>query len=128
MTTDAVRNRTKTVTRRAGWTFLEVGDRLTLCPKVQGRARYTHEGGERQKVVDDLERICDVEVVDIRRERLDRMVLDIAYGREEVALEGFPGMQPGIFVRQFFVDAQGIQPSDLVTRIEWRYLSEDETQ
>lgn len=31
-TPDSVRNRTKTVTRRLGWTFLEPGDVLTLCP------------------------------------------------------------------------------------------------
>lgn len=30
-TEQAVRDRTKTVTRRKGWTFLKPGDRLTLC-------------------------------------------------------------------------------------------------
>ena len=33
----AVRNRSKTVTRRKGWLFLKPGDRLTLCRKVMGR-------------------------------------------------------------------------------------------
>lgn len=44
MTTDAVIERRKTVTRRANWwedkngrRILNVGDRLTLCRKVQGR-------------------------------------------------------------------------------------------
>lgn len=46
MTTEAVRNRTKTVTRRKGWwldsrgrRILHAGDRLTLCEKVQGRRK-----------------------------------------------------------------------------------------
>lgn len=121
MTADAVRARQKTVTRRVGWEFLKPGDVLTLCPKVQGRAHFTHDGGERQKIVDPLERICDVEVVSVSRERLDRLFLDIDYGRREVELEGFPGMEPGVFVRTYFVDAQGMRASDEVTRIEWRY-------
>ncbi len=37
LTTDQVRSRQKTVTRRAGWTMLRAGDQLTVCPKVRGR-------------------------------------------------------------------------------------------
>jgi hypothetical protein len=37
LTEDQVRDRTKTVTRRAGWRMLRAGDRLTLCRKVMGR-------------------------------------------------------------------------------------------
>jgi hypothetical protein len=36
-TEQAVRDRTKTVTRRKGWTFLAPGDRITLCRKVTAR-------------------------------------------------------------------------------------------
>lgn len=104
-TEQQVRDRTKTVTRRRGWTFLKPGDRLTLCRKVMGR-----RPGE------PLERIGDVEVVDVRRE----VLADIT--PEEVAAEGFPGMEPREFVRRFFVEAQGLDPQALVTRIEWRYL------
>src|SRR3954449_12954490 len=50
LTTQAVRERRKTVTRRLGWLFLKPGTRLTLCEKVQGR-----RPGE------PLVRICDVE-------------------------------------------------------------------
>jgi hypothetical protein len=104
-TEQAVRDRTKTVTRRKGWTFAEPGDRLTLCRKVMGRKK-----GE------PLVRIAEVEVLSVRRERL----ADIT--DEDVAREGFPEMSRAEFMTRFFVDAQGMSPADVVTRIEWRYL------
>jgi len=55
LTLDQVRDRTKTVTHRAGWLMLKPGDRLTLCRKVMGRRR-----GE------PLDRIADVEVLTVR--------------------------------------------------------------
>ncbi|MBH0780368.1 hypothetical protein [Nocardia bovistercoris] len=39
LTEKQVRARTKTVTRRAGWRFLEPGTRLMLCRKVMGRRK-----------------------------------------------------------------------------------------
>ena len=110
-TEDAVRRRAKTVTRRKGWTFLVPGERITLCRKVMGRRH-----GE------PLIRITEVQVVSVRREPLERITA------EDVAREGFPGMDPQDFIRRFFVDAQGIQPGDQVTRIEWTYLGEPAEQ
>lgn len=107
-TEQAVRDRTKTVTRRKGWEFLQPGDRLTLCRKVMGR-----------KPGEPLERIADVEVVSVRREQLDLI------NPRDVDREGFPGMTPEEFVRTFFIEAQGMRGSDTVTRIEWRYLDEE---
>lgn len=116
-TEQAVRDRTKTVTRRKGWLFAKPGDRITLCRKVMGRKK-----GE------PLERICDVEIVSVHRERLNALTWEAGtskdYGEREVAREGFPGMSPSDFIQQFFVDAQGMSPTDVVTRIEWRYLDE----
>ncbi len=106
MTEAAVRARTKTVTRRKGWAYVRPGERITLCRKVMGRR------GE------PLVRIVDVRVVSVRREPLERV--DAA----DVAREGFPGMSPAEFISTFFVDAQGIAPTDLVTRIEWVYVDE----
>lgn len=106
-TEQQVRDRTKTVTRRNGWKFIEPGDRLTLCRKVMGR-----------KPGEPLDRIVDVEVVAASREPLSAITAD------EVAREGFPGMEPTEFVRRFFVDAQGLSPDAEVTRIQWRYLDE----
>ena len=104
LTEDAVRERRKTVTRRLGWTFLDVGDTLTLCRKVMGR-----------KPGEPLVRICDVEVRSIRREPLRKV--DWA----EVEREGFPGMTPKAFV-DFFCEQMRCTPATEVTRIEWRYL------
>lgn len=84
-TEHAVRDRTKTVTRRAGWLFVRPGDRLTLCRKVMGRRK-----GE------PLVRLVDVEVISVRREPLS------AITPEDVAREGFPGMPPDEFVDRFF--------------------------
>lgn len=105
LTADAVIERRKTVTRRKGWLMLKPGDRLTLCRKVQGR-----------KPGEPLVRLAEVEVVSVRRELLSDITT------QEVALEGYPDMDPHDFVQRFFVDAQGMSPADAVTRIEWRYL------
>ena len=116
-TEDAVRERRKTVTRRKGWLMLKPGDRLTLCRKVMGRKK-----GE------PLVRIAEVEVVSVRRERLsDLLPLSEGgwtYAAAEMEREGFPGLAPAEFVRRYFTEAQGIQPTAVVTRIEFRYLDE----
>lgn len=114
-TEDAVRDRTKTVTRRKGWwkdkngrRLLYPSDRLTLCRKVMGR-----NPGE------PLVRLVDVEVVNVRRELLCA-IRDAC--PEEIAREGFPGMTADEFMQRYFIDAQRVHPLDHVTRIEWRYL------
>jgi hypothetical protein len=73
LTEQQVRDRTKTVTRRTGWRMLRVGDQLTLCKKVMGR-----------RCGEPLDRITDVEVTGIRRERLDAITPD------DVTAEGSP--------------------------------------
>ena len=104
LTDEAVTARTKTVTRRLGWCFLKPGDRLTLCRKVMGR-----RPGE------VLHRLADVEVVDVRRERLDAITAD------DVTAEGFPDMTPAQFV-SFFTAHMRCPADAQVTRIQWRYL------
>lgn len=111
LTEDAVRDRTKTVTRRLGWRELEPGDRLTLCRKVMGR-------GRKDGTVEPLVRITDVEVVSVRRERLDAMTDD------DVAREGFARGIRAIWFIEFFCRNMRCQPDTEVTRIEWRYLPE----
>jgi hypothetical protein len=106
LTEQAVRERRKVVTRRLGWQFLRPGDRLTLCRKVQGR-----RPGE------PLVRLAEVEVVDVRRERLDA----IAPG--EATREGFPHLTDREFVA-FFCQAMRCTPETEVTRVAWVYLSE----
>ena len=125
MTTDAVIERRKTVTRRKGWwtdkngrRLLKPGDTLTLCRKVQGR-----------KPGEPIERLAEVMVTSVRREPLCAVagpyVFDGPSGRTvwpEVDAEGFPDMHPNDFMQQFFVEPQGIGAMDEVTRIEWRYV------
>jgi hypothetical protein len=106
LTEQQVRDRAKTVTRRAGWLMLQPGHRLTLCRKVMGRK------GE------PLERIADVEVTDVRREALDLIT------PADVTAEGFPGWTPAEFVAFFCASHRGCQPGTEVTRIEWRYLDD----
>jgi hypothetical protein len=106
LTEDAVRDRRKTVTRRLGWRMLKPGDHLTLCRKVMGR-----RAGE------PLVRICDVEVVDVRREPLWNIT------EEDVEREGFDRHEwvASDFV-EFFCEHMNCTPDTEVTRIEWRYL------
>jgi hypothetical protein len=127
MTTDAVIERRKTVTRRKGWwldkngrRLLHVGDTLTLCRKVQGRLRIPM--GDGSVWVAPIERLAEVEVTSVEREHLSNLTEFPEYGRNEVVREGFPGMDPARFILDYFVDAQGMDPDDLVTRVEWRYI------
>lgn len=122
-TEQAVLERRKTVTRRLGWwedkhgrRLVKPGDTVTLCRKVMGR-----------KHGEPLVRLVDVELLDIRRERLDALTdpllyLHPEYGRVEMELEGFPEMDPTEFVERFFVAAQSTSPRAMVTRIQWHYL------
>ena len=107
LTEQAVRDRRKTVTRRLGWQVLKPGDRLTLCRKVMGR-----------RTREPLVRVCDVEVVDVRREPLSNIT------DEDVEREGFDieEWQASDFV-EFFCEHMKCRPDTEVTRIEWRYLS-----
>ncbi len=110
LTEDAVRARTKTVTRRLGWAFLKPGTQLTLCRKVMGRKRANG-------TVEPLVRVAEVEVVSVRREPLD------AIQAGDTAREGFPDWTSGQFV-DFFCKAMKCTPDTWVTRIEWRYLDQ----
>ena len=104
LTEQAVRERRKTVTRRLGWQMLAAGDLITLCRKVMGR-----------KAGEPLVRICDVRVVDVRREPLDTITA------ADVAAEGFEDQTPAQFVT-FFTTHMRCTPATMVTRIEWAYL------
>lgn len=112
MTIDAVRDRTKTVTRRHPdtWRTLKPGDRLTLIEKGMGLAK-----GAKQVV------LAEVEVVSVRVEPLYRVT------PFECELEGFPHLTPMQFVAMWlkshgYVDADPEHTGVLCRRIEWRYL------
>lgn len=103
-TTAQVVDRSKTVTRRNGWSFLKPGERLTLCRKVMGR----REG-------EPLVRLAEVEVVSVRRESL------FSVTTPDVIKEGFPDWHRGQFI-EFFCRTFKVEPTHVLTRIEWRYL------
>lgn len=117
MTIDAVRNRTKTVTRRHEntWKNLRPGDRLTLVEKAMGLPK-----GATQVI------LAEVEILDVRVEPITRLTFD------ELAAEGFAGtdwtpMTWGLW----WARSHGYTHVDEMTiglvdcrRIEWRYLDD----
>lgn len=112
MTTPQVRRREKDVTRRWAWENAKVGDVLQGVEKAMGLKK-----GE--KIV----KLDLVELVDVRRERLDRMITEPEYGKEEMRREGYPfGLKdPAAFVERLAREGNK-KPSDLITRLEFKYL------
>lgn len=104
LTTEQMRNRTKTVTRRLGWNSLKRGDRLIAAVKCQGLGK----GGKRQD-------ICVVEVVAATVE----VLLEIT--KEDVVREGFPEMSPADFIAMFCKHMKCDQTT-LVNRIEFKFV------
>ena len=128
-TEQAVVERRKTVTRRKGWwedkngrRILQPGDHLTLCRKVMGR-----------KAGEPLVRLVEVEVHRVDREVLCSLQRSREYAETELQAEGFPMLNgedwmtaSSIFLRRYFYEAQGMHPMDDVTRIEWRYIDDED--
>lgn len=105
LTQPQIKARTKDVTRRDGWRNAEPGERLRGVEKAMGLKK-----GEKHK------ELAIVEVVSVRRERLDEIT------QEEVIREGFPDMTPAGFISMFCDSHRGIVPSSLITRIEFKYV------
>jgi len=116
LTTDAIRDRTKTVTRRTGWRFAKVGDLLWSVEKSQGLKK-----GER------VFRLALIEVESVRQERLDALIHPGRYRKpanypwKEMAAEGLPDLSPGEFVERW-VSRNGGTAMDEVTRIGFDYI------
>lgn len=110
MTTHAIRTRTKTVTRRFGWSFLKPGDRVRAVEKAMGLKK-----GEKIKP------LAVLEVVSNTSEPLRRMMDLAAYGRKEVVREGFPDLSPSAFV-QMLCTHYRVMPDVMVNRIEFKYV------
>lgn len=107
LTTDQIRSRTKTVTRRVGWSFLKAGDIVNACVKCMGL-----KPGEK------IERICQIRVVDVRSEPLSEIVHEGQAGADR---EGFPLISPGRFVNVFCQHMGGTE-DQIVNRIEFEYV------
>lgn len=97
----------KDVTRRMGWLPLRAGDRLIAVRKAMGL-----RPGEK------VHRLGLIEVVSVRRERLDIITVD------ECRREGFPHMSPKEFMSFFCKGHHGCRPDSEVTRIEFKRIKE----
>ena len=112
LTTEEIRNRTKTVTRRVGWGFLRPGDIVNACVKCMGL-----KSGEK------VQRLAQIRIVRTRIEPLSRMIDQPEYGASEAAKEGFPGWSGDQFVDMFMDHVPASFDTDtLVNRIEFEYV------
>lgn len=105
-TTEQIRNRSKTVTRRIGWANLLPGSIVNACVKCQGL-----------KAGETVERICQIRIVDVRREPLWK-ICDEPDGAKR---EGFPEMTGPEFVLMF-CKTMRVDRGATVTRIEFEYV------
>ena len=120
LTTEQVRNQTKTVTRRLGWKTLKPGTLIQPVVKGMGLGK----GGKVEKIGGPIR------VVSVRLESLDSIrAADViaGYGAPEVVREGFQLMTAQEFVAMFCRHNK-CGPSTAVTRIEFKYVSSDPTR
>jgi len=108
LTTKQFVNRTKTVTRRLGWKFLKVGDRLAGCEKCQGLKKD-------QKI----KKLGMIRVTSVARIPLDSISPD------DCIKEGFPELTPSEFINFFCGAHKDCTPGTIVTRIEFEYLGNE---
>jgi len=115
LTIDQVKDETKTVTRRLGWTHLKPGQLFCAVKKGMGL-----KPGEK------IERLKILRAVDVRHEPLRRMTDELEYGMEECVREGFPPPSsycwPSEFVRFFCETHTGCRPETVITRIQFNYV------
>ncbi|OQX14584.1 MAG: hypothetical protein BWK73_09320 [Thiothrix lacustris] len=104
MTTAQVQARTKSVTRRFGWWFLEPDTEIRAVKKAMGLKK-----GER------VEELAVIRVVSTRKEPLNAITQD------DVIKEGFPDWTPEQFIAML-VEHYKVDPRKLVNRIEFEYV------
>jgi len=104
MTTNQIKKKTKTVTRRFGWNFLKPGTDIWAVEKAMGLKK-----GEK------IKKLCLLRVVSVRKEPLNKIT------KEDCVKEGFPNFEPAGFV-DMLCKHYKCKPSDPVNRIEFIYL------
>lgn len=107
-TTKQMYAKMKFVTRRYGWWFLNVGDRVQAVEKAMGLKR-----GEKVK------KICVIEIVSVHPEALCFIT------PEECVKEGFPDTSPEDF-RELLQSMcpRGTNKHEVVNRIEFEYVDD----
>jgi hypothetical protein len=108
LTTEQVRQKTKTVTRRLGWKTLKPGTLLQPVVKAQGLMK-----GEKVEKIGG-----PIKVVSVRQEPLNRI------GYADLPREGFPNHYPTEFIAMF-IRSHKCGVSTEVTRIEFSYVDEE---
>lgn len=106
LTTEQIRNHTKTQTRRIGWKFLKTGDRLNAVKKCMGLKK-----GEK------IELLAIIEVTEVWREPLCFISPD------ECLKEGFPEYchDPDRFINMFCKEMKCTRNTP-VTVISFKYI------
>jgi hypothetical protein len=104
LTTEQFKNKTKTVTRRFGWLFVQPGDIVCGVEKAMGFKK-----GEKMK------RLGLIRIVSTRREPLHEIT------KEDCIKEGFPEMEPEDFI-EMLCNHSRCSRNDSVTRIEFEYV------
>lgn len=111
LTTPQILDGTKSVTRRVGWTNLNVGDSVKPVKKCMGL-----KPGEKVEVLRG-----PLHITGVRCEPLRAILDDLEYGRAECEREGFGTLHPSEFVEMFCSTHNGCTPDTIVTRIEFAY-------
>lgn len=105
LTTQQVKDKTKTVTRRMGWSNLKPGDLVQPVVKCMGLKK-----GEKQELIGGPIRILDNQPIELD---------DITY--EDLQKEGFPEMNRWDFIK-LFQGANKCEIDAIVNRIEFEYV------
>jgi hypothetical protein len=106
MTTQQIRERTKDVTRRLGWSDLQPGQILTAIEKGQGLKKGEH-----------VVKLAEITVISVKREPVKAI---LNYPSRELAREGFPHLTAEQFIRMF-CRANRCRRNKTITRIEFSY-------
>jgi len=110
MTTDQIRQGTKTVTRRFGWWFLKPGDLVLPVEKARGVRK------------EDLKVIRGpLRVVSVRKEQLNAITAD------DCVREGYPESSPQDFV-EMLCGHYGCEADKECNRIEFEYTDGEGTE
>lgn len=104
LTTEQIKNQTKTVTRRNGWKTLKVGDLIQPVVKCMGLKK-----GEKQQLIGD-----PIKVIAVNSQQLHQISF------EDVRHEGFPRMSQEGFI-DMYCKANKCTRKQKVTRIEFEY-------
>lgn len=102
LTKQQMYDRSKTVTRRCGWWFLNVNDIVMSCEKCQGLKK-----GE------SIIRMYPIIIISTYGEHLDEIT------KSDCIKEGFPDLAPKGFV-DMFVKEMRVPPYEIVNRIQFK--------